>query len=254
MSRLIPAMLFCSLFGTMAQATTDRPVIAEGLVPDEATRADILRRLRQVYPDTPVVDRIEVGPTEAPANWSRYVGQAIGPNLRHVEKGDLNVEGNAVSLTGSVRDDAIRTATDNELKSAFNATYRVTTALSVDDMKNRQEVLDRTLGNRTVQFESGSAVLTPAGVAILNQMAAAIAQVGTPSLDIIGHTDAAGDRQTNILLSMARADAVKAYLVSKGIGQERLLVSGRGPDQAIDDNGTQAGRARNRRIEFTIRN
>jgi OOP family OmpA-OmpF porin len=89
---------------------------------------------------------------------------------------------------------------------------------------------------------------------VLDQMATAIAQVGTPSLDIIGHTDAAGDRQANILLSMARADAVKAYLASKGIATERMIVSGRGPDQPVDDNATPAGRARNRRIEFTIRN
>jgi OOP family OmpA-OmpF porin len=253
MRRLIFSCFMASFACPSAFAETDRPVIAEGFVPDEVTRADILRRLRQVYPETSVVDRLEVGNTDTPANWSRYVSQAIGPNLRQVEKGELLIEGNTVKLTGNVRDDAIRQAADAELKAAFNSTYRVTSMLAVDGGKNGQAVLDRTLGDRTVQFESGSAVLTPVGVAVLDQMAAAIAQVGAPSLDIIGHTDAAGDRQANILLSMARADAVKAYLVRKGIGAERMIVSGRGPDQPIDDNATPAGRARNRRIEFTIR-
>lgn len=253
MRRLIFASLFVSLVWSPAHAETTRPVIAEGFVPDETTRADILRRLRQVYPDASVVDRLEVGNADTPANWSRYVSQAIGPNLRQVEQGELLIEGNAVKLTGNVRDEAIRRAADEELKAAFNTTYQVTSALSVDDSKNGQAVLDRTLGDRTVQFESGSAVLTPVGIAVLDQMATAIAQVGAPSLDIIGHTDAAGDRQTNILLSMARADAVKAYLVRKGIAAERMIVSGRGPDQPVDDNATPAGRARNRRIEFTIR-
>lgn len=253
MRRLILASLVLSLASPAAFAETERRVIAEGFVPDEATRTNILLRLRQTYPETPVVDRLEVGNADTPANWSRYVSQAIGPNLRQVEKGELLIEGNAVKLTGNVRDESIRQAADAELKAAFNATYQVTSMLAVDGGKKGQAVLDRTLGDRTVQFESGSAVLTPVGMAVLDQMATAIAQVGSPSLDIIGHTDGAGDRQANILLSMARADAVKAYLVRKGIAADRLIVSGRGPDQPIDDNATPAGRARNRRIEFTIR-
>ncbi len=253
MSRIVLATLLTGLTSVVTMADTAHPVVAEGLVPDEATRADVLRRLRLAYPETPVIDRIEVGSADTPANWSRYISQAIGANLRHIQAGELLVEGNSVKLTGKVRNEAIRDAVSTDLKSAFNQTYRVTSMLAIDDGATDQAVLDGALGAQTISFESGSAVLTPTGMAVLDQMATAIAKVGTSVLDIIGHTDAAGDRQTNILLSMARADAVKAYLVSKGIAAERLVVSGRGPDQPIADNATTLGRSRNRRIEFTIR-
>ena len=71
-------------------------------------------------------------------------------------------------------------------------------------------------------------------------------------VEVIGHTDALGNRPGNISLSLARAQAVKAYLVGKGLPPERLQTSGMGPDQPVAGNDTEAGRARNRRIEFRV--
>jgi OOP family OmpA-OmpF porin len=71
-------------------------------------------------------------------------------------------------------------------------------------------------------------------------------------LDISGHTDNVGKREKNILLSTARAESVKEYLVSKGIEASRLLTRGAGPDEPVADNKTKAGQAENRRIEFKI--
>jgi OOP family OmpA-OmpF porin len=234
-------------------AAVDAPVVVEGLVPDEATRAGILQRLRAIYGDARVMDRMEVGAVTAPANWSRYVTQVLTEDLKQVSAGELRVDGSAVHLRGKVPDKDRLGGLQAHVKAAFNPTYEIHDELTVDDTGERQDVLDRALASRTVQFESGSAILTVAGRGVLDDMAAAIMRVGVPQLDIVGHTDSAGDRQNNILLSVQRADAVKAYLNQRGIEAQRMIVSGRGPDLPVADNATSAGRARNRRIEFIIR-
>jgi OOP family OmpA-OmpF porin len=234
-------------------AAADAPVVVEGLVPDEATRAGILQRVRAIYGDARVMDRMEVGAVTAPANWSRYVTQVVTEDLRQVSAGELRVDGSAVHVSGKVADKERLARVQAHVKAAFNPTYDIHDELTVDDTGERQDVLNRALARRTVQFESGSAILTAEGQRVLDDMATAIVRVGVPQLDIVGHTDIAGDRQNNILLSVQRADAVKAYLSERGIEAQRMIVSGRGPDLPVADNATSAGRAQNRRIEFVIR-
>ena len=69
---------------------------------------------------------------------------------------------------------------------------------------------------------------------------------------ISGHTDNVGERDKNLTLSAARADSVKAYLVSQGINANRIETRGVGPDQPIADNKDAPGRQKNRRIEFKL--
>ena len=72
-------------------------------------------------------------------------------------------------------------------------------------------------------------------------------------VEIVGHADEVGTREYNVSLSQRRADAVKAWLVKKGVAADRIETRGVGPDEPIDTSGTEAGRAKNRRIEFKIR-
>ncbi|MDC0674690.1 OmpA family protein [Nannocystis radixulma] len=71
-------------------------------------------------------------------------------------------------------------------------------------------------------------------------------------VEISGHTDSTGDRDHNIDLSKRRADAVKQYLVDKGIDAGRITTRGAGPDEPIADNKTAKGKSQNRRIEFKL--
>src|SRR5690606_41220682 len=109
-----------------------------------------------------------------------------------------------------------------------------------------------TLGARISEFESGSARLTDVGRVILDEMAEKMSGMSDARVQIIGHTDNVGQRQSNIALSHARAEAVRAYLVGKGIARANLSVLGQGPDEPVADNQTADGRARNRRIQFRV--
>jgi outer membrane protein OmpA-like peptidoglycan-associated protein/uncharacterized protein YidB (DUF937 family) len=104
-----------------------------------------------------------------------------------------------------------------------------------------------------VNFASGSAAIPAESRGVLNQSADAIqsAPAGTV-LEIGGHTDNTGDPAANERLSQARADAVRRYLVSRGVENAMLTSRGYGAARPAVDNATDAGRFRNRRIEFTV--
>jgi outer membrane protein OmpA-like peptidoglycan-associated protein len=101
-----------------------------------------------------------------------------------------------------------------------------------------------------VTFETGKAALTPASSSALDRVAAGLQEYQNLTIEIGGHTDPTGTRAANVRLSKARADAVKAYLVSKGIAASRMTTKGYGPDAPIADNKTAQGRAKNRRVEL----
>jgi len=77
-------------------------------------------------------------------------------------------------------------------------------------------------------------------------------QLAGKRFEVIGHTDAQGARPSNVALSMSRAQAVKTYLVAKGVAAPSISTMGMGPDQPVASNDSDEGRARNRRIEFRI--
>jgi OOP family OmpA-OmpF porin len=101
-----------------------------------------------------------------------------------------------------------------------------------------------------VTFETGKAALTAASSDALDRVAAGLKEYEHLTIEVGGHTDNTGTRSTNVRLSKARAEAVKAYLVSQGIAAFRMTTKGYGPDAPIGDNRTADGRARNRRVEL----
>lgn len=228
--------------------TTPGQVVVGGKVPDEATHAAVLQRLRDTYGAANVVDQIEVGDVATPPNWSANVQKLINPELKQVHKGQLKIDGTQIDVRGEVGNEAQRQQIASDMANALNPTYTIRNGLRVS--ASEQGLLDQTLANRTIEFETGSATLAPEGRAILDQMAAVLAKMNTRTVEIIGHTDNSGNRASNIVLSQARADAVKGYLVGKGISPQQLTTDGVGPDQPVASNDTADGRARNRRIEF----
>ena len=77
--------------------------------------------------------------------------------------------------------------------------------------------------------------------------------VAKSSLEVSGHTDNKGPDNVNKRLSRKRAEFVRDYLVGNGLSQRRLSARGYGPDRPIDTNDTDAGRAKNRRVEVTLK-
>ena len=106
---------------------------------------------------------------------------------------------------------------------------------------------------KNVQFFTGSIKLTPEAKAELDKGAAILVEHKTLNIDIEGYTDNVGAKALNLKLSQQRAEVVKAYLVSKGVAENRLTASGFGEINPIADNKTEKGKAENRRVEFKVK-
>lgn len=103
-----------------------------------------------------------------------------------------------------------------------------------------------------IQFESGKDVIKKQSFSILNDVVKILKENPDYRLAISGHTDNTGDAAKNMELSKARAAAVKKYLTDNGIDFKRLSSEGYGDTKPVADNNTAAGRAKNRRVEFTV--
>lgn len=101
-------------------------------------------------------------------------------------------------------------------------------------------------------FDFDKAVLKPEGRAKLDKLVADIKGVNIEVVIAVGHTDNVGGDSYNQRLSVRRAEAVKAYLVSKGIESNRVYTEGKGEKQPVADNKTSEGRAKNRRVEVEV--
>jgi OOP family OmpA-OmpF porin len=101
-------------------------------------------------------------------------------------------------------------------------------------------------------FDFDRAVLKPEGKAKLDDLAAKIKGITLEVIIAVGHTDRVGSDAYNQRLSLRRAEAVKAYMVSKGIEANRVYTEGKGEKQPVADNKTAEGRAKNRRVEIEV--
>jgi OOP family OmpA-OmpF porin len=101
-------------------------------------------------------------------------------------------------------------------------------------------------------FDFDKAVVKPEARARLDELVAQIRDINLEVVIAVGHTDSVGTDAYNQRLSVRRAEAVKAYLVSKGIEPNRVYTEGKGEKQPVADNKTAAGRAKNRRVEVEV--
>ncbi len=101
-------------------------------------------------------------------------------------------------------------------------------------------------------FDFDKSVLKPAGKAKLSDLVSKLQGTDIEVVVATGHTDSIGTDAYNIKLSLRRANAVKAFLVSKGVPADRIFVEGKGESQPVASNKTREGRAKNRRVEVEV--
>ncbi|MCQ2252370.1 MAG: OmpA family protein [Bacteroidales bacterium] len=144
--------------------------------------------------------------------------------------------------------------------------YPVSGNLNTENLKSGKNIernivmnsIDDILGGKVsivlenIFFDSNKYDLKPESYPELNRLAAFIKDNAGAVLEIQGHTDNSGSAEANKILSQQRADSVRRYLVSQGCPEDQIRTMGYGPSKPIDSNATEAGKARNRRVEFKI--
>jgi OOP family OmpA-OmpF porin len=164
---------------------------------------------------------------------------------------NVEVDGQTVVLTGTAPDYLSRGRAGDLARIIWGVTEVDNRIRLLGESGTCQQEFDTFLAKEQVEFAEGSAVIDPSSYNLL-AMLAAIARNCGANIQVIGHTDSQGDRSANLALSRQRALAVKTYLVRSGAEEERIEALGQGEAQPIADDSTDAGRARNRRIEFRV--
>jgi OOP family OmpA-OmpF porin len=101
-------------------------------------------------------------------------------------------------------------------------------------------------------FDFDKSVIKPEAKAKLDDLAEKVKGINLEVIIAVGHADSIGTDEYNQKLSVRRAEAVKAYLTSKGIDKNRVYTEGKGEKQPVADNRTSEGRAKNRRVEIEV--
>jgi OOP family OmpA-OmpF porin len=130
---------------------------------------------------------------------------------------------------------------DTVTKIYNNTTY----IISEDDKKVANDAV------RNLEFEFGKSTIRERSLPYLDKVAEILNKKGI-SLKLGGHTDAVGSENANMNLSKNRAEAIKSFLVKQGANGSRIEAVGYGETQPISTNKTDAGRQKNRRVEFTL--
>lgn len=247
-------------------------VTYEGVVDSEATRASIIEALNNAYGAGNVSGNITVDPNARRPDW---LASLAGFLPRFSFNGaNLTFEGNRINLGGSVTD-ADRNRLLDGLRAAFGgfrfgglfeglgaaassaaANVETAAAEALDKLKPgafTANDLVKALNLMIIHFDTGSATISAESADILGKAAAAIKQAPAGTrIEVGGHTDNTGNPEANQTLSERRAAAVKTRLVELGVDAAVLTSKGYGQDKPVADNGNEEGRARNRRIEFTV--
>ena len=159
--------------------------------------------------------------------------------------------------------DAPHTTVEKISDSHYNASYYFIdevflSSLEVEENNNafsKASTLEKgkTFILKNISFDFNKDILKMESFVELDLLVALLKENPTKTISIVGHTDAIGQEEDNLILSKKRSSAVLNYLISKGIATERLHALGLGESEPIATNNTEEGRAQNRRVAFTIR-
>ena len=236
---------------------TDGSIVLSGTVPDSQMRDALVFAAEDAFGAANVVDQLTMDgqpATDAQAAAMSDVASLVSLLPVTFDSGRLSIDDTVVSLRGTTT--SLANLGELEEGLARLSAINVRTDLSGPAGEVAVVAITEVLERKTITFESGSAVITPEGNAVLEEILPVLAEAYATdpdlSIEIGGHTDSQGAESFNLELSAARAEAVRDYLVENNIPADGLVPVGYGETQPVADNAPPEGRAQNRRIEFTV--
>jgi len=231
-------------------------VTIEGEAPDDASRLHLVELAQQIYAGSNVTDNMKiVGAASEPWSSAAHLGLEEMARLRN---GAVTISGKELMIKGAAESEQvandIRSVLSTDLPPGFKSRDEIT-IMSVEEKAadSCQTLMRQTTAKGTINFERAKADLTSDSTQTLKDLAQIANECPSFSIQIEGHTDAEGTDERNARLADRRARAVADFLSQNGVDARRLTTIGYGATRPIGDNSTEEGRAKNRRIEFTVR-
>jgi OmpA-OmpF porin, OOP family len=228
-----------------------------GNVPDNNARGAIVAAAGRKFFNEQVVDNLKIS-LGAPSAFTNAVTPALGA-LSRLSTGTLVVTDREVKLSGDALYDAapaqLRASLVKDLPQGWQlkADVSVKPAAAPVDATVCQQLFSEVLAKGTIRFVSGRSSLDPDSAGLLDHLVETALRCPTANIEVAGHTDADGDNAANQALSEKRAQSVVDYLVKAGLPASRFTAIGYGSTQPIAANDSDEGKARNRRIEFIVK-
>jgi OOP family OmpA-OmpF porin len=228
-----------------------------GYVPDNNLHTAIVAAATRKFFSEKVVDNLKAS-LGAPAGFANAVIPAIGA-LSRLSTGTLVISDREVKLSGDALFDAALGQLRGNLVKDFPQGWQLKADLTVKpaaapvDASVCQQLFSELLAKGTIRFESGRSNLDLDSAGLLDHLTEVALRCPTTNIEVAGHTDTDGDNAANQVLSEKRAQAVVEYLVKAGLPASRFTAIGYGSIQPVAVNDTDEGKARNRRIEFVVK-
>lgn len=190
------------------------------------------------------------------ANMSeRQQGTAAGAGIGAVAGAVLGSATGGRAGTGAVVGGALGAVVGNiwskRMEDRRVAMEQATRGTGVEVSRTADNQLKLNIPNE-VSFDTNSYVVKPAMRNVLDPFANSLRDDPNARLSIVGHTDSTGSDAINNPLSVERAQSVRDYLAARGVSPTRIETDGRGSREPVADNGSDAGRAKNRRVEIYL--
>ena len=238
----------------------DGSIVLDGYVRNVAERDSVMAEATKLYGNRVTDRKIKIAAGEPNADWRNVISRNL-TELSTLEYGQFDMTDKTSVITGLASSQAVRNSLVSNyaaLPSPYSGSASVQVpnapAPQIVDVDVCQNMLNELKGKNKVNFAYNRAEITGApSFELLNSVASAAKQCSSFQITVGGHTDSDGSDAYNQSLSEARAKSVVAYLINEQqIPASRLTAIGYGEVAPIASNDTSAGKAANRRIEFTI--
>lgn len=231
-------------------------VTIEGEAPDDASRIRLVEIAQQIYAGSSVTDNMKiVGAASEPWSSAAHLGLE---EMARLKNGEVSMSGKDFAIKGSAESEQvandIRTVLSTDLPPGFKSRDQITVMSPEEKAADScQTLMRQAASGGTINFARAKADLTSDSTQTLRDLAQIANECPSFKILIEGHTDAEGTDERNQRLSDRRARAVADFLAQNGVDPRRMTTVGYGATRPIADNASEEGRAKNRRIEFTVR-
>ena len=245
---------------TLKASSSGTVLTLSGSLPDQATKTNLINSAEKVFGLSNVVDQLEIKPNLGDAVWLEQA-RAVFPLLKStIKDGTFVFNDKTIEVRGEVSGEEAKTKILRSLDNIAGTQLTVNDQLQTPNSRGgkarkagpQQVKLNELLLGKIVEFDSGSSRIRNDSHKLLDSIIDVLGSNSNTQIEISGHTDNTGKEEKNLRLSQRRADAVKKYLVDKGLNVKRVAAVGMGSSQPIADENSLEGQRKNRRIEFIV--
>lgn len=236
------------------QKTIDLAYLAERTIQVVETKARIavveqsVARSKQAYADKQV--QIAKKTQAALVNTRQQLTEARQGQAAEAQQAGVDRAARQEADTKAAASEQKATEAEQKAAASEQKTTEANDALAKLAAKDEERGLVITLSG-SVLFRSNDAMLLPAAETRLDEVGNALVAKNRPVV-VEGYTDSRGSPSRNLDLSQRRAEAVRSYLVTRGVASDKIVAKGMGPDRPVAENSSSEGRAQNRRVEIVV--